>query len=299
MRARAVPPARPVESLVIERTQSETTRPQTGPGARPEPAELLALALEIALAAGELLAVGRAAGTVAAETTKSSPTDVVTALDRASEELVAARIAVARPDDGLLGEEGADRPATSGVRWVVDPLDGTVNFLYDLPNWAVSIAAELDGQPVAGVVHAPALGLTYTATLGGGAWRDGRRLTGSAETDLARSLVATGFGYRAERRRAQAAVVARVLPHVRDIRRFGAAALDLCAAAEGRIDAYYERGLQPWDHAAGGLIAQEAGLVVAGLAGRPASTDLTIAAPPALFEPLADLLAQDPPADRD
>ncbi len=264
----------------------------------PDPHLLLDVALTIAREAGELLARGRE-GTVAAETTKSSPTDVVTALDRASEALVAKRLGELRPGDGLLGEEGSDSAGSTGVRWIVDPLDGTVNFLYRLPNWAVSIAAEVDGEVVAGVVHAPTLGATYTAVRGGGAFRDGTALTGSTVTTLAGALVATGFGYLESRRAAQAAVLTRVVPRVRDIRRMGAASLDLCAAAGGLVDAYYERGLKPWDHAAGGLVAAEAGLRVGGLHGRPASEDLTVAAPPALFGPLTDLLAEDPPADRD
>ncbi|AEH09251.1 Inositol-phosphate phosphatase [Candidatus Protofrankia datiscae] len=265
---------------------------------RPRPADLLALALDVAHEAGDLLLRGRS-GDVVAETTKTSPTDVVTALDRASEELVASRLREARPGDGLLGEEGADDPGTSGVRWIVDPLDGTVNFLYNLPNWAVSIAAEVDGQVVAGVVHAPALGVTYTAALGDGSARNGVPLSGSAVTDLAHALVATGFGYTVQRRIAQVTVLTRVVPRVRDIRRMGAASLDLGAAAAGLVDAYYERGLHPWDHAAGALVATEAGLRVGGLHGRPISNDLVIAAPPALFDALHDLLATDPPADRD
>ncbi|MCM3923120.1 inositol monophosphatase [Frankia sp. AiPs1] len=264
----------------------------------PDPDILLDVALTIAREAGALLARGRE-GAVAAETTKSSPTDVVTALDRASEALVARRLGELRPGDGLLGEEGSDSAGSTGVRWIVDPLDGTVNFLYRLPNWAVSIAAEVDGEVVAGVVHAPAMGTTYTAVRGGGAFRDGTALTGSTVTTLAGALVATGFGYLESRRAAQAAVLTRVVPRVRDIRRMGAASLDLCAAAGGIVDAYYERGLKPWDHAAGGLVAAEAGLRVGGLHGRPASEDLTVAAPPALFGPLTDLLAEDPPADRD
>ncbi len=264
----------------------------------PRPLELLALALAVAQEAGDLLLRGRA-GTVAAESTKSSPTDVVTALDRASEELVGCRLREARPGDGLLGEEGADDVGTSGVRWIVDPLDGTVNFLYSLPNWAVSIAAEIDGTVVAGVVHAPAMGVTYTAALGEGSARNGAALAGSTVTDLSRALVATGFGYTVERRASQVTVLTRVLPRVRDIRRMGAASLDLGAAAAGLVDAYYERGLHPWDHAAGGLIATEAGLRVGGLHGRPVSNDLTIAAPPGLFDALHDLLAADPPADSD
>jgi myo-inositol-1(or 4)-monophosphatase len=259
---------------------------------------LLALAVEVAREAGALLVAGRA-GQVTASATKSSPTDIVTAMDQAAEQLIRERLRAARPGDGVLGEEGGGQAGTSGVRWVVDPLDGTVNYLYRLPNWAVSIAAEHGGQVVAGVVHAPALGATYTAVRGGGAARDGRALSGSGVTDLGQALVATGFGYEARRRAAQARVLARVLPRVRDIRRFGAASLDLSAAAEGLVDAFYERGLQPWDLAAGGLVATEAGLCVCGLAGRPAGGDLAVAAPPALFGPLTDLLAAEPPADRD
>ncbi|MDT3446486.1 MULTISPECIES: inositol monophosphatase family protein [unclassified Pseudofrankia] len=260
--------------------------------------ELLALALDVAAEAGDLLVRGRA-GTVAAESTKSSPTDVVTALDRASEELVARRLREARPGDGILGEEGSDAAGTSGVRWIVDPIDGTVNFLYNLPNWAVSIGVEVDGEVVAGVVHAPALGRTYTALRGGGAAQGGQPLRVSGVTSLEMALVATGFGYTVQRRTAQVAVLTRVAPRVRDIRRMGAASLDLCAVAAGTLDAYYERGLKPWDHAAGGLIATEAGAIAGGLDGAPGGEDLYLAAPPAIFTALAALLAEDPRADRD
>jgi myo-inositol-1(or 4)-monophosphatase len=220
-------------------------------------------------------------------------------MDTAAEELIRSRLLAARPDDGMLGEEGSSRVGSSRVRWVVDPIDGTVNYLYDLANWAVSIGVEVDGRPAAGVVHAPALGRTYTAVAGEGAFRDGRRLSCSSVTELGQSLVATGFGYAASRRARQAEVLLRVLPRVRDIRRFGAASLDLCAAAEGIVDAYYERGLNPWDMAAGGLIATEAGMRVGGLADRPASGELVVAAPPQIFDALVDLLAQEPAADAD
>jgi myo-inositol-1(or 4)-monophosphatase len=271
---------------------------------RPGAEELLELALEVAHEAGEMVLRGRAAG-VTAESTKSSPTDVVTALDRASEELVARRLREARPDDGLLGEEGSDAAGSSGVRWIVDPIDGTVNFLYGLPNWAVSLAAEVDGEVVAGVVHAPALGRTYTALRGGGAALTtgggpaAEPLRVSAVDRLEMALVGTGFGYTVKRRTAQITVLTRVIPKVRDIRRMGAASLDLCAVAAGTLDAYYERGLKPWDHAAGGLVATEAGAVVGGLAGAAPGEDLYIAAPPAVFAPLASLLAEEPRADRD
>ncbi|MCW2691871.1 MAG: suhB [Mycobacterium sp.] len=262
--------------------------------AAPDPADLLTLALAVADEAGALAVAARERDLDV--DTKSSATDVVTAADRAVEELITTRLLDARPDDGVLGEEGADSSGTSGVRWVVDPIDGTVNYLYRLPGWAVSIAAEVDGRIVAGVVHQATTGTTYSAVLGGGALRraaDGTltELTGSAVDELPQALVATGFGYVVERRTVQAQLVAQILPRIRDIRRFGAASLDLCWSATGQVDAFYERGLNPWDLAAGGLIAAEAGLRVEGLAGAPAGYDLTIAAPPALFGPLHDLLA--------
>jgi myo-inositol-1(or 4)-monophosphatase len=226
--------------------------------------------------------------------TKSTDTDVVTAADRAVERQVVTALAAERPGDGVLGEEYGDSAATSAgaVRWILDPIDGTVNYLYGLPQYAVSLAAEVDGVVVAGVVHNAATGEEWTATLGGGAWRDGRRLTGSARTTLDQTLVATGFGYDPARRAHQGAVVAALLPRVRDIRRFGAAALDLCMAAEGSLDAYFEKGLNPWDHAAGGLVATEAGLRVSGLDGAAAGRDMVVAAPPAIFTALHDVLVE-------
>lgn len=267
----------------------------------PPTADLLALAVDVAAEAAALLVEGRRGtfGAVEAAATKSSPTDVVTAMDRAAEELVVRRLLEVRPDDGLLGEEGAARNGSSGVRWVIDPLDGTVNYLYALPSWAVSIGAEVDGVVVAGVVHAPVLGQVWTATRGGGAWRGDSPLRCSQQTDLSQALCATGFGYESRRRARQAAVLARVLPRVRDIRRFGAAAVDLCLTAEGTVDVYYERGLHPWDLAAGGLVATEAGLVVCGLDDAPAGIDLVVAAPPPLVEPLLGLLGEEPRADSD
>jgi len=203
---------------------------------------------------------------------------------------------VARPGDGVLGEEGGERAGTTGVRWVVDPIDGTVNFLYGVPAYAVSIAAEVDGVVRAGVVLNVATGELFTATAGGGAHlgfpgrRDPVRLRGSAPASLGQTLVATGFGYGVEQRRAQGAVVARLLPQVRDIRRFGSAALDLCAAAAGRVDAYYELHLNPWDHAAGALVAAEAGLVVTGLPGTPFGSPMAVAVASSVAEPFVELL---------
>lgn len=264
---------------------------------RPAPAELLALAVAVAREAGGVVARGRASAGEHVDV-KSSPVDVVTAVDRASEELIVARLLTVRPDDGILGEEGGTRPGSNGVRWLVDPIDGTVNFLYGVPHYAVSIAAEVDGVVLAGAVLDAATGELFTATRGGGAFRyspsapEPLRLTGSRPRSLGETLVATGFGYRAELRRQQGAVVARLLPQVRDIRRFGSSALDLCSAAAGRVDAYYELGLSPWDHAAGALVAAEAGLVVTGLAGRPFADPMAIAAAPSVAVPFVELLAE-------
>jgi myo-inositol-1(or 4)-monophosphatase len=264
--------------------------------AGPDPAALLDLAVAVAREAAELVARGRARAAEHVEV-KSSPVDVVTAVDRASEDLVVSRLLGARPDDGVLGEEGAAREGTSGVRWVIDPIDGTVNFLYDLPAYAVSIAAEVDGIVRAGVVLNAATGELFTAVAGRGAQLvtpdrpDPVPLAGSAPTSLEQTLVATGFGYRVEQRRAQGAVVAQLLPRVRDIRRNGSSALDLCSAAAGRVDAYYELDLKPWDHAAGALVAAEAGLVVTGLPGTPFGEPMAIAAASSIAGPLVDLLA--------
>ena len=253
----------------------------------PEPVELLSLAQSVVRPAAELARTMRAAG-VDGVSTKSTDTDVVTAADRAVERQVVAALRAVRPADRFLGEEygDGDGSGTSPVRWILDPIDGTVNYLYDLPQYAVSLGAEVDGVVVAGIVLNAATGQEWTATLGGGAYVASRRLTGSTQTRLGQALVGTGFGYDPARRAHQAAVLAGLLPFIRDIRRFGVASLDLCLAAAGLLDAYYERGLNPWDHAAGGLIAREAGLLVTGLDGAAAGSDLVIAAPPALHDEL-------------
>ena len=259
----------------------------------PNPDELLALAVRIAREAAGTARRMRA-GAITEVETKSTDTDVVTAADKAVERQVVDALRRERPGDGFLGEEyGAGTEAGAGaVRWILDPIDGTVNYLYGIPMWAVSLAAEVDGTVVAGVVLNPVTGDEWTATRGGGAWRGDRRLTGSVRTTLDQALVATGFGYDAARRAHQGAVVAALLPRVRDIRRLGAASLDLCLAAEGTVDAYYEKGLHPWDHAAGGLVATEAGLRVSGLDGAPAGGEMLVAAPEALFPALHDLLVK-------
>ncbi|MEV4940390.1 inositol monophosphatase family protein [Streptomyces zaomyceticus] len=252
-------------------------------------AELLDLALEAARRAGALLRDGRPDDLAVADT-KTSPIDVVTEMDIAAEKLITGFLAEHRPQDGFLGEEGASSPGTSGVRWVIDPLDGTVNYLYGLPTWAVSIAAERDGETVVGVVDAPMRGEVYRAVLGGGAYEGDRRLAVRPSPSLDQALVGTGFGYVRSRREAQAAVAQRMIPQVRDIRRGGSAAIDLCDVAAGRLDAYYERGLNPWDLAAGALIAREAGGLTGGRPGQPESGELTVAASPGLFAPLQEIL---------
>jgi len=242
-----------------------------------ETAALLELAVRAAHAAGaELL---RRYGHVEGLDTKSSATDPVTDADRVSERLLSELITGERPQDGLLGEEGASRPSESGLIWVVDPLDGTVNYLYELGNWAVSVAVEDDDGPLAGTVFDPVLGRTFTASRGGGAWFDGRRLQVNDPIPLSRALVATGFGYLPERRATQGALVAGLLPKIRDIRRIGSAALDLCAVAAGFVDGYFEEGVQRWDVAAGGLVAREAGALMTSFTPTGVDTGWLVAGP--------------------
>ncbi len=250
----------------------------------PDPLALLDLAVAAAEPAADLLA---GAEPDAIET-KSSRTDLVTDVDRAAEQLVVDHLLRARPDDAVLGEEGGERAGTSGVRWILDPLDGTTNFVYGYPAFAVSIAAEVDGEVVAGVVVDATRRERFTATRGGGAHLDGRSVQVTAAADLATALIGTGFAYDAGVRERQAEVLATVLPRVRDLRRSGSAALDLCALAAGRLDGFWERGLALWDRAAGGLIAAEAGARV----GRLGTTEpLTLlAAGPGLYPELEALL---------
>lgn len=254
--------------------------------------ELLALAWRAARGAGELLLRGRSESLTVS--TKTTRTDVVTQMDTAAEALVVRTILAERPEDGLLGEEGADRVGSTGVRWIVDPLDGTVNYLYGLPNWAVSVAVEVDASTAIGVVDVPVLGETFVAVRGQGAVRVDaggvHPVAPNEPAELAQCLVATGFGYAADRRSGQARALTAVLPRVRDIRRAGAAAVDLCWAAAGLVDCYYERGLNPWDLAAGVLVATEAGLVAGGPGDQPPSGQLTWLAPRHLAEEWAALL---------
>jgi myo-inositol-1(or 4)-monophosphatase len=249
---------------------------------------LLELATDIAREAGDGLraAFGRA-GEISA---KSTPTDLVSETDVAIERLIRARLDAARPDDAILGEEGEDRAGTSGLRWVVDPLDGTVNFLFGLPQWCVSIACEDDDGALAGVVYDPMRDETWAATRDGDATLNGTPVRSPRRGELATALVATGFGYAAGVRESQADVMARLLPLVRDVRRLGAAALDLAWAAAGRVDAYYERGVTHWDVAAGALICARAGLAVHELPPAPPADSGLLVAPPAIADELLALV---------
>jgi myo-inositol-1(or 4)-monophosphatase len=249
---------------------------------------LLALAKSVAQEAGALIA--RYAADGFAVGTKSTATDMVTEADRAAEALIVERLLGARPGDGFVGEEGGREAGTSGVRWVVDPLDGTTNFVYGIPAYTVSIAAERAGEVVAGVVHDVAHGLTYAAVRGGGATCNERPIHVRETGALATALIATGFAYTPGRRGEQAAMLAQVLPGVRDIRRLGSAALDLAHVARGLLDGYYEYRLNPWDIAAGGLLVREAGGQVGGFGGHDFEEGYVVAANAALFPELARLV---------
>ena len=219
---------------------------------------------------------------------KSSRTDLVSDADRDAEAAIATLLTAERPDDGLLAEEGSQSEAASGRRWVIDPLDGTTNFLYGLLDWSVSIALEDHAGAAVGVVFDPVQDELFTAVRGGGAWLGGRRLAASACDTLGTALIATGFAYEPERRSAQAEVLLRTLPHIRDIRRAGGAALDLCSVAAARVDGFYERGLKHWDRAAGALIVTEAGGVLRELPGEPAGV---LAAGPGIADELEALVS--------
>jgi myo-inositol-1(or 4)-monophosphatase len=258
-------------------------------------ADLLEIATGVAVEAASLARTAREAA-IRDVGTKSSETDVVTAGDLAVEKLVRTRLAELRPGEPVLGEEsgGSDGADRDGVCWVVDPIDGTVNYLYGFPWYAVSLAAQIDGVSVAAAVVEPDSGRRWTASRGGGAYLDGRPLRVSGASRLELSLVATGFAYRAERRARQAAGIAGLLGRVRDIRRAGAASLDLCAVAAGWLDGYFEHGLNRWDWAGGALLAEEAGAVVR----LPDSPDgMTFVATPGIADELTKVLAETGLAD--
>lgn len=248
----------------------------------------------------ELFAASGHRGEDSAVSTKSTPTDPVTVADTETEQLIRRRLGALRPHDAILGEEeGGSDEVGAGIRWVVDPIDGTVNFLYGIPAYAVSVAAQVDGVSVAGAVVDVARGLTYWAWAGGGAWCAGgdeepRRLRANPIDELGLALIATGFGYSPDRRRAQGALLAALLPRVRDVRRMGAAALDLCMVAAGAVDAHFEHGLAPWDWAAGALIAEEAGARVLVPPADSSAADgyPTIAVAPGIADELVALLTE-------
>ncbi|MBU3688299.1 MAG: inositol monophosphatase [Acidimicrobiales bacterium mtb01] len=257
--------------------------------------ELMNAAASMARRAGDLALVGRSTLDRSTDVgTKSTATDMVTRWDSASENLIVSDIEARRPDDGIIGEEGSTKESRSGVSWLVDPIDGTTNFLYGLAGWAVSIAAvDLSGT-LAGAVYLPATREMFVAARGHGSWLGGRRLACSPSGELATALVGTGFSYSSERRAKQGERVANLLPNVRDIRRTGAAAPDLCYVADGRLDAYFEENLQPWDLAAGLLIATEAGARASDFAGGPPVPSNVLVSAPDIHDRLLDLIAPSP-----
>lgn len=265
--------------------------PGPGPlsGASVDVAALRDVAVAIATEAADLLAANVDNERTAVDT-KSSATDMVTEMDRASEALIVRRLRELRPDDGIVGEEGASHPGTSGVVWVVDPLDGTTNYLYRHPGWNVSVGATVDGAPAAGAVVVPAHGDVFAGAVGHGSTRNGRALHVGPPAPLAQTLVGTGFGYDPVRREAQAQAFARLVARIRDVRRSGAAAADLCSVACGRLDAYYEVGLAEWDRTAATVICREAGLRVEVRTDTGLGPDCTIAAHPDRYDELVELL---------
>lgn len=251
--------------------------------------QLLQVASELARQAGTMALLGRRGGLIDVQT-KTTTTDMVTEFDRASELLVVKGLSKYRPDDGIVGEEGASVAGTSGITWYIDPIDGTTNFLYDLPNWAVSLGATDEFGPLAGVVYIPAVDELFTAVRGGGAHLNGIPIRCNTTTDLSQALVCTGFSYSPAQRTIQAQRVSRMIHLVRDIRRFGAAAIDLCYVACGRLDAYFEENLYPWDIVAGDLIAREAGCRSGNFHGQAVSPAQVLVAVPALFDDLVTLI---------
>lgn len=252
---------------------------------------LLDLARTLAHRAGALALDGRSTGLNAVDT-KSTLTDMVTEYDKACETIVFDGLREARPSDTIVGEEGSRHDGRSGITWYIDPIDGTTNFLYDIPMWAVSIGASDADGPLVGVVFNPSANETFTATRGSGARLNGRPIHCNTDTPLATALIATGFSYAPESRVVQAGRVTRMIEHVRDIRRFGAAAIDMCYVACGRLDGYFEENLHPWDIAAGDLIAREAGCRTGDFAGGPIRPAETVTASPSLFGPLSDLIVR-------
>ena len=243
--------------------------------------QLLELALKIAHQAGELLVDRPASWDL---TVKSTAIDIATHMDIASEKLIVDSILAARPNDGIIGEEGATRESKSGVTWVIDPVDGTVNYFYGLPGWAVSIAAKDESGTIVGVVHSPTANTTWHASRGGGAFLNNVKIACNDPIELNRALLSSGFAYDVKDRFEQLKIVNALLPQIRDLRRIGSAAADICHVATGMVDGYFETGLHEWDLAAAELIAREAGAVVST---RPwHGLNLTVAAGPHLFAAL-------------
>ena len=243
--------------------------------------DLKDIAVEIAKSAGALLMQRPEQLDIS---TKSSDIDIVTQMDRASERFIVDAILKARPDDGIIGEEGADRPSKSGYTWVIDPIDGTVNYLYNMAGWSVSIAVKDQNGTVVGVVYSPTIDSLYTATRGGGAFLNGSKISCNDPIELNRALIATGFAYRSELRKEQVAQFNELIFKIRDYRRNGSAAIDICHVASGQVDGYYEMGLLEWDRAAAELIASEAGAKIS------VHGELTIAAGPYLYGKLSEVL---------
>ena len=248
--------------------------------------ELVSLAEEVARAAGALLMQRPDSFTF---TEKSSAVDFATQMDQQAESLIVKSLLAARPDDGIIAEEGAAQPSKSGITWVIDPLDGTVNYLYGLPGWNISIAAKNQEDVIAGVVFAPTINSLWKATKGGGAYLNNKAIKCNDPVNLNLALIATGFSYDLELRKEQGARIQKLIPQIRDLRRNGAAAVDLCYVAMGAVDAYFESSLKEWDFAAGGLIATEAGALISGRTGGAPDGDMVVCAGPSLH---AQLIAQ-------
>ncbi len=251
--------------------------------------ELLEAASTLARRAGIMALIGRRGGLSEVES-KSSITDMVTEFDRASELLVCEGLLRSRPDDTIVGEEGASHTGSSGITWFIDPIDGTTNFLYSLPNWSVSIGATDEHGALVGAVYIPAIDEMFTAVRGGGAKLNDSPIHCTTTSDLSRALVGTGFSYSAARRTIQSQRVSRMIHLVRDVRRFGAASIDLCYVACGRLDAYFEENLAPWDIVAGELIAREAGCRSGNFAGQEVTAAQVLVSAPALFDELVTLI---------
>lgn len=250
--------------------------------------ELLTIAESIALKAGELLKKRPSKFEL---DEKSGVFDFATQMDHESEKLIVSELLLARPDDGLIGEEGASKESKTGITWVIDPIDGTVNYLYDIPGWCISIAAKDQNGGVVGVVYSPATNSLWKATRGGGAFLNGVQIRCNEPVALNRALVGSGFAYDLERRKVQAQFIAKLLPEIRDLRRLGACAVDICHVASGTLDAYFEAGVNEWDHAAAGLIATEAGAKVSVQSGIwNGQKQLVIAAGPTLHVALTEAI---------